>query len=92
MAKRPKAERQAWGQRRYRIGLEKVYFAPEVVLPANRFFGTVYRLGERPLIGEDRKWIAHRQTGAFDLERSFTLSLSRTDFCPPRVSETTHLQ
>ena len=28
------AERQAWGQRRYRIGLEKVYFAPEAAVGA----------------------------------------------------------
>jgi hypothetical protein len=27
MAKRPNAERQAWGQRRYRNGIEKVCFA-----------------------------------------------------------------
>jgi hypothetical protein len=31
MAKRPNAERQAWGQRRYRNGIEKVCFAPSVL-------------------------------------------------------------
>src|ERR1035437_6102710 len=43
-------------------------------LPQGRFLARLrhaYRLGECPLIGEDRKWLAHRQNDAFDPSRHF---------------------
>jgi len=38
MAKRPNAERQAWGKRRYCSGIEKVCFAP-IVLKNSKIAG-----------------------------------------------------